>query len=297
MRKFTLCSTANRAAAPRATPFTSASVPTKRITTTRSDRFRGWQILSLAAGFPICAFRVTLSTVVSHLYKVAFVQAPMLSALRKSDGSQVTAWTESKANAPFACPECKSDVTLRKGRFVIHHFAHKPPVTCRYGVGETEAHRKCKMEIFEKLSSHPAATKVGLERGMGTVRPDVRACINGIYVAIEVQLSALSIESIIYRTQQYHLKGMHVLWLAQRTDALNEEQYSIRPWEKWVHAACFGRVYYWLQDLTVMPYHFEAAYRSIPSEELYDGGHEVSVGGGARRLKRYRIPVPGARWT
>src|SRR4051812_4753271 len=46
-----------------------------------------------------------------------------------------------------------------------------------------------------------------LELPLGTVRPDVSAEINGTPVAIEVQISALSIETITRRTIDYHQKG------------------------------------------------------------------------------------------
>jgi type I site-specific restriction-modification system R (restriction) subunit len=39
-----------------------------------------------------------------------------------------------------------------------------------------------------------------LERPLGTNRPDVSAHINGVPVAIEVQISSLSLETIAYRT-------------------------------------------------------------------------------------------------
>ena len=40
----------------------------------------------------------------------------MLSAKRKSDGEIVTAYMESKSNAPFLCLECNEEVTLKTGR-------------------------------------------------------------------------------------------------------------------------------------------------------------------------------------
>jgi competence protein CoiA len=112
------------------------------------------------------------------------------------------------------------------------------------------------MEIYEALVREPGVTNVALERRMGTNRPDVSASINGVPVAIEVQLSALSLETIIYRTMEYARKGVYVLWLSQWTPALREARYSPRLWEKWVHAAYFGQVYYWLGGLKVARYRF-----------------------------------------
>jgi len=58
----------------------------------------------------------------------------MLSARRKSDGQTVTAYFESKANAPFYCLVCGDEVVLKTGRNRINHFAHANPLACRYAV-------------------------------------------------------------------------------------------------------------------------------------------------------------------
>jgi competence protein CoiA len=131
----------------------------------------------------------------------------MLSAIRRSDNKKVLAREEVKNNQPFFCPECNNDTILKKGRIKVHHFAHKPPVTCEYGLGETEQHRRCKMEIYDGLVCHSRFANCEIERGMGTVRPDIYACMDGIQIAIEVQLSTLTLENIIYRTSEYAKRG------------------------------------------------------------------------------------------
>jgi competence protein CoiA len=187
----------------------------------------------------------------------------MLTATRKSDGQKLAAWEACKDDRPFLCPCCQSLVTLRKGDVKAAHFAHQPPVTCEYGVGESEDHRRCKIAIYEHLVRHPRVTKCEMERNLGTVRPDVSAYINGVPVAIEVQLSSLSLARISYRTAEYARKGIHVLWLPLYTRDLNRELYCPRPWERWLHAAYFGRVYYWLEGLSIVPVHFRDYYASV----------------------------------
>src|SRR5438128_10583525 len=103
----------------------------------------------------------------------------MLSAKRKSSGETVTAYLESKANAPFVCHVCNEEVILKTGRSRVNHFAHTNPIACKFGTGESEAHRRCKMEIFEALQKAPGVSKAALERPLGIVRPDVSAWING----------------------------------------------------------------------------------------------------------------------
>jgi competence protein CoiA len=139
----------------------------------------------------------------------------MLSAKRKSDGQIVAAYFSSKRDAPFVCLDCDEEVILKTGRHRINHFAHANPIACRFAEGESEAHRRCKMEIYEALLREPGVTDAALERPLGSVRPDVSAHFNGVPVAIEVQISALSVETIMRRTIDYHQRGIYVLWLLQ----------------------------------------------------------------------------------
>jgi competence protein CoiA len=153
----------------------------------------------------------------------------MLSARRKSDGQTVTAYSESKVNAPFYCLVCGDEVALKAGRNRVNHFAHVNPLACRYAENESEVHRRCKMEIYEALRNAPGVTKAALERPLDNVRPDVSAYINGVPVAIEVQISSLTPETIQRRTLEYARDGIYVLWLLQCGDTLNEAVYKLCP--------------------------------------------------------------------
>ncbi len=217
----------------------------------------------------------------------------MLCAKRKSDGQIEIARLEARPFAPFCCPECDSEVILRVGSVRLSNFAHKPPVTCEYGKGESEVHRRCKMEIYEALSREPSVTKLALERSIKkTTRPDVSAYINGVPVAIEVQISNLTMETIVRRTEAYGRMGVYVLWLAQWSPYLDGELYSPRLWEKWVHACYFGKVYYWKKGLEIASYHFEPHFTYVPTSSWYsEGGEEMIAGGFERQSKRYRVPI------
>lgn len=216
----------------------------------------------------------------------------MLSARRKSDGQIVTAYFESKRNAPFACIQCNEEVILKCGRNRINHFAHANPIACKFAEGESDAHRRCKMEIFLALQKTPGVTNVALERLIETVRPDVSAYINGVPVAIEVQLSSLSIDTIMRRTIDYAQRGIYVLWLLQWTPALDAPKYAPKLWEKWIHAAYYGHVYYWIAGLTVASYRYEPHFTPVPRKTWYvEGGKKVTAGGYNQRSKRYRTAV------
>jgi competence protein CoiA len=219
----------------------------------------------------------------------------MLSAKRKSDGKIVTAYFSSKFDGPFACLQCNEEVFLKSGRRNVDHFAHANPLTCKFATGESVLHRRCKMEIYESLGSAPGVRNVELERPIGINRADVSAEIHGVPVAIEVQISSLSQDTILERTIEYGRNGIYVLWLLQWTPKLNSQRYTPRLWENWIHACYFGRVYYWLEGLSVVSYHFEPAFRTIEQRSWYsESGRKMTAGGYSMRLKRDRTPVRGS---
>ena len=218
----------------------------------------------------------------------------MLSARRKSDGQTVTAYFANSSHAPFACLQCGDPVILKSGRNRVNHFAHANPIACQFAEGESDLHRKCKMEIFEALRHAPGVRDVALERPLGENRPDVSAYINGVPVAIEVQISSLSLDTILRRTIDYFRKGIAVLWLLQWTPALDAPRYTPKLWEKWIHAAYFGRVYYWTGGLTVARYHFDPHFQIVPRKTWFDAkGKKLTGGGFSRPSKRHRTAVRG----
>ncbi len=218
----------------------------------------------------------------------------MLSAIRNHDLHKVLAGQELKSNRPFSCPICKDEVILRQGPIKIAHFAHKPPVLCKYGSGESESHMRAKIEIYENLIKNRHVTKCEMERYLETVRPDISCYIKGIPVAIEIQISKLSLEEIIYRTIEYGRKGIYVLWLPLFTDKLRAERYSPALWEKWLHTTYYGKVYFWQSDLNITPVHFATHQIWVEHSTWFEsGGRERSEGGYWKPSKRFKTPSLG----
>jgi len=216
----------------------------------------------------------------------------MLRARRKSNGETVLAYSESKKNGPFACEICNEEVILKSGGKKINHFAHVNPFACEYSIAESDEHLRCKLEIYEALLRERGVQSVCMERPLGTVRPDVSAYINGVPVAIEIQISALSQETIRQRTIEYFRKGIAVLWLLPWREELNNPRYFPESWEKWIHACYFGRVYYWLRNLEIVSYRFEPCLKNTSPKAWYGkNGEKVSSRGFTRRLKQSRTPV------
>jgi competence protein CoiA len=99
----------------------------------------------------------------------------LLCARRKTNGQVVFARTELESNGPFICPDCNELVVLRRSPAKIPHFAHTPSGLCHFSAPESEAHLRCKIEIYQGLLKEPGVRNVQLERPLGTVRPDVSA--------------------------------------------------------------------------------------------------------------------------
>jgi competence protein CoiA len=220
----------------------------------------------------------------------------MLCGIRQSDNAKVFANASQKKEGPFYCPGCRHELVLKKGRIKVHHFAHKPPFHCSRGEGESEAHRKCKESIYRSLKNIPHVTNLDVEADFGTVIADVYCLINNVPVAIEVQRSNLTVNDITARTSAYEKLGIHVLWLGLFHENLGKDRYSPKAWEKWCHAAYFGRVYYWIADLAILPVHFGEHNIYVEPSSWYDQyGQEQSAGGYDRTSKRYKTPSIGRR--
>lgn len=218
----------------------------------------------------------------------------MLTALRQSDQTKVTARESEKADGPFSCQGCASELILNKGRIRVHHFKHKPPVTCLRGRGETALHLQAKQEIFDALRRESNVSELEIEKSLDGSVADVYARISGIPVAIEIQRSTLSVNDIVARTRNYQRLGIAVLWAGLPTASLAGAKYNPRAWELWCHAAYFGRVYYWESGQVFRVVHFGSHKTYVEERTWYEsGGYEQSAGGYERTSKRYRTPRSG----
>ncbi len=188
----------------------------------------------------------------------------MLVANNK-EGNRCKAWLTEKAEMPFYCPECDDEVILKKGKIKADHFAHKPPVTCKYGTGESQVHWKAKKEIYEALAYHPLCKKCDVERRLEGVRPDVSLYIRDIPVAIEIQNSSIEINEIERRACCYFKLGVNLLWVIPErepkdyidTDDGKKLIHRPKEWQKYLHAMYFGKLYFWQEEAFVSPVHME----------------------------------------
>jgi len=219
----------------------------------------------------------------------------MLTSVRLYNNKKVDAEYSKKDEKPFICPLCKEEVFLRKGLVRIHHFYHKQNSNCHFGEGESENHRLCKRQILNALQKEPAAINFEIERTeLKTVIPDISGRIRDIPVVIEIQNSSIDIETIKYRTREYTRRGIYLLWILIWNDRLDSEKYNPRLWERYIHDLYKGRLYYWKEDLDVIPYHFGDYYFYREPEPYYDTSGEQHYPGSYYEFsKRYVTPIKG----
>lgn len=226
----------------------------------------------------------------------SFTGGIMLSA--QNAQGDVVAWEVNKSNAPFFCPKCKEEVSLKKGRVKVHHFSHRPMQTwcpaASYGA-ESDLHKQVKKDIYIALQNNPHVTKLKLERWLGEVRPDISFYLGTTPIAIEVQISTLSLDTIDKRTRAYANKGIYLLWISPYDVTLDEERYNPRAWEKYIHTMYFGFVYYWTEGETLVPVHFGEYKIHVKENSWWEGegsdAEKVYAGGYDRFSKRYKTPI------
>jgi competence protein CoiA len=217
----------------------------------------------------------------------------MLTATRQSNGAKVAARDAECADAPFGCIGCAADMTLKKGSLRVHHFAHKATAPCRAGRGETEDHLRVKLAIHDALRMAPNVAGLELEKRLPGAIADVFALISGVPVAVEVQRSVLGMADVAARTANYHRLGIAVVWVALPDGEIGFSRYSPSAWERWCHAACFGRVYYWAQGQWLRPVHYAPVSLQVPQQTWRKAGRDLSAGGYDRRSRLWVRPHAG----
>lgn len=181
----------------------------------------------------------------------------MLSAYDKENG-YVLAMEAHKDEGPFHCPECEEELILKQGRVKIAHFAHLPNSDCSYaGEPESTEHSSVKLEIYEALRSQPGVSKLQVERYLKEVRPDISFYFENTYIAIEVQISPLSLDELIRRTTAYTQKNIYVLWTPILPFDMFSGRYAPKDFERNLHSLYDGIVYYWSKGLDLVPVEFE----------------------------------------
>ena len=221
------------------------------------------------------------------------------------EGNRIDAFSAQKGPTYF-CPHCSCEVVLKKGRKVVHHFAHKPPVNCTWAKGETRAHMESKVVVAEALRSR--GLRAELEFVVDTMPGDRRADVmawspNGQLIAFEMQHTPIGLEEIERRAGSYARAGIAQIsvpfikpnvWTDGYNRSLGEffvEKYTPRHFERWVHGFN-GKNGMWMYD----PAEKEFWLGRLAGHQYYveetswfsEGGEENYAGGFYKYSKRYK---------
>ncbi len=161
---------------------------------------------------------------------------------------RVTAAAAERGGA-FYCPSCGKPLVLKKGRIVVHHFAHKPPILCDWARGETLVHLEAKQTVHAALTAR--GIKAELEYSVETMPGDRRGDViawspKGQMIAIELQHTSISPDEIAERAFAYARAGAAQIWIAFLPSSVWKEakdkgdgtwrirRYAPRQFEHWI---------------------------------------------------------------
>lgn len=158
----------------------------------------------------------------------------MLKALKNQ--SFIYAWDTNRDDKPFYCPECKSELGIRKGKIKIHHFYHIRKFNCNM-INESQVHYEVKYFLYK--SFYNIYKFVDIEHNLnGRVADLFYINTKGNKTAYEIQKSNLSIEEISARTNFYREKGIYVIWLLIKDclnfQANNEKYIKLTKWQLFI---------------------------------------------------------------
>ena len=164
------------------------------------------------------------------------------------EGNRIDALTAERGPSYF-CPKCKGEVVLKKGRKVVHHFAHKPPTDCTWAKGETRAHMESKVLVADAFKKR--GLRAELEFVVKTLPGDRRADVmawspKGLQIAVELQHTPIGIDEIERRAFSYARADIAQMWIpfiksnvwddgSPRSGGWFVERYVPRIFERWVH--------------------------------------------------------------
>lgn len=223
------------------------------------------------------------------------------------DNTRIEA-SEAGKGPDYRCPKCRSRLVLRKGRIRVHHFAHKPPVTCSWARGETLAHLAAKRVVRKAFAERGLRAEVEhvVESLSGDRRADVMVWSpKGKPVAIELQHGSMGIEELEARTRSYLDAGTSVVWVpflgneawrnARRLEGGEAGDYLIRryparPWERWIHGYNYGRIWFYAPDSSLLWRGRFGKHQVIvdPSHWFDEDGEEHYAGGFPRSSRKWR---------
>lgn len=165
----------------------------------------------------------------------------MLSAVNENN-KLVLATNATKKDGNFFCKGCGSQVLLKKGNIMMHHFSHTKKSDCDWGLGgEGEVHYKLKLYLYNFLlekKEYKQILDVELEKNIDGLRADI--WFKDKYnteVAIEIQLSPRTKEYIKSKIQRYTNKNVATMYITdiwKRIINAGEDRIRLTAWQRYL---------------------------------------------------------------
>ncbi len=150
------------------------------------------------------------------------------------DGQVIVPASTAIKQRDYLCPECLSPVRLRAGFHRQRHFYHlRASFSCKQ-------HQK----TFEHLQAQLLLARLGKEQGARIEQPfpEIQRIADIALwdkrIAIEIQVSPISLEEVQARLQDYHSIGWRMVWILHER-SFNRK--SVSPAEHYLrtHAICY----------------------------------------------------------
>lgn len=118
-----------------------------------------------------------------------------------------------KTNELYRCPECNSELILRRGKHTVPHFAHKSNSYCFKNVykKETLAHLASKHHIYSSLNKK---VQIDMEYYLHEIEQIPDILINRKLV-IEFQYSPINLDLLASRTAGFMALNLDVIWITK----------------------------------------------------------------------------------
>ena len=135
------------------------------------------------------------------------------------EGQQILAHNARK-NEKYFCPVCDTPVILKAGSVKVPHFSHHHILNCTRYLYKRESllHLKLKHDLFLALNKH---SSIAMEYYLSSIEQIPDLLINGD-LALEIQLSKISADLLVSRTEGYYTLGIKVIWLLDQREIKHE---------------------------------------------------------------------------
>jgi hypothetical protein len=229
----------------------------------------------------------------------------MLTA--RSETEDYVEASNAQRGVAYVCRGCRQPVIFKSGRVRCPHFAHHPGSACAHGAQMSPEHLAAQVLLAKALRDR--GVTVQLEAHMASLAGDRRIDVLAspedrpeVRIAIEVQMSDLTIAAIDARTQSYQAEHVAPLWLrlydfskwidAQRLRGRGTiwiEKHYARAWERWAYDH-LGQFLWFMDSKTLRLWRgtFVNAHSYLESSTWYDSsGDEQSAGGYFKEITQW----------